>query len=194
MKPVDCTQTEMTYLAREFEYTHTPTDEIIEPVLLPATAARTTQEMLRSTTPDEERTEALVYWAGSQVGHGGVVTTVIAPLVTAEYGRVETSPEENATIVRWLDEHGLVLLGQAHTHPPDGGVRHSLGDDLYTFSVFEGHVSVVVPDFARTTRAFAVEWGVHRFLDGAFRFLGTMPRQKHLCIVPAALDRRVFPS
>ena len=146
--------------------------------------------MLRCSCAGDAGREALVYWAGCSIGHGGVVTTVIAPHTTAQYRRVETDDLENATILRWLSRRNLVLLGQAHSHPPGSLARHSIGDDLYTFSPFEGHVSVVVPDFARNEDDYLATWGIHRFIGGRFLFLGYGTQRKHLRIVPGEVDRR----
>ena len=163
------------------------------PLILPLPKARRTQEMLRTAHASDGGHESLVYWAGYSIGRGGVVTTVIAPRATGEYRRVETDDLENATILRWLSEMDLVLLGQAHSHPPGSIARHSLGDDLYTFSPFEGHVSVVVPDFAKLEDEYLAGWGVHRFIGGRFLFLGYGIEQEHLRIVPGELDRRDHP-
>ena len=132
-----------------------------ETVRLPASLAPRTHALLQTFG---ER-EGLVYWAGVPDGRGGTITTVVVPRADASYGRVQTSMEANAEAIHTFRMHGIVLLGQAHSHPPGVPARHSAGDDVLTFSPFEGAVSVVVPDFAKGG-CNPGTWGVHRFVGG----------------------------
>lgn len=156
-----------------------------EPVRLPVQLALRTHELLRTF----EGTEGLVYWGGVQDGHGGTVTTLIVPQADASYRRIETSIEANSEVIGTLTRHGIVLLGQAHSHPPGSPVRHSEGDDYLTFSPFEGAISIVVPDFAVGDWKPSA-WGVHRFMDGFYRFIRAGKHSDHLQLLPAAVDHR----
>ena len=156
-----------------------------EPVRLPAELALRTHSLLQTF----EDTEGLVYWAGVRDGRGGTITTLIVPRCTAHRRRIETSIEANAEVIGTLSNHRIVLLGQAHSHPPGSAARHSEGDDLFTFSSFEGHISIVVPDFA-WGGCDPKAWGVHRFMRGAYQFVRTQHHCDHLHILPAQLDHR----
>ena len=173
-----------TYKGRN-EVSHPLTAGSYEPVRLPVELARRTHALLRTF----EKTEGLVYWAGVQDGRGGTITTLVVPRTDASYRRIETSIEANAEVINTLTRHGIVLLGQAHSHPPGSPARHSEGDDVLTFSPFEGAVSIVVPDFA--TGGFSPQaWGVHRFWGGAYRFIPGKQRSQHLHIFPSEVDHR----
>lgn len=52
---------------------------------------------------------------------------------------------------RTFNERGLVLAGQAHSHPTDA--YHSDTDDLLPLVTLLGGLSVVIPDFAQGGRA-----------------------------------------
>lgn len=156
-----------------------------EPVRLPAKLALRTHSLLQTF----KDTEGLVYWAGVRDGRGGTITTLIVPRCRAHRRRVETSIEANTEVIGTLSEHRIVLLGQAHSHPPGSEARHSKGDDLFTFSSFEGHISVVVRHFA-WGNCDPKAWGVHRFMRGAFEFVPTQQHREHLHILPAQVDHR----
>ena len=156
-----------------------------EPLRVPVHLALRTDELLQTFAD----TEGLVYWAGVQDGKGGTVTTLIIPRAEASYRRIETSMEANTEVIETLTKHRIVLLGQAHSHPPGSPARHSEGDDALTFSPFEGAVSVVVPDFARG-RFDPSTWGVHRFMGGSYRFIAPETHSDHLQILPAEVDHR----
>jgi len=162
-----------------------PIPERHEPLRVPVHLVLRTHDILQSF----EDTEGLVYWAGVQDGRGGTVTTLIIPHADPSYRRIETSIKANAKVIETLTKHRVVLLGQAHSHPPGSPARHSEGDDALTFSPFEGSVSVVVPDFARG-HCDPWAWGVHRFMGGAYRFIAPEKRLEHLQILPAEVDHR----
>ena len=156
-----------------------------EPVRLPVELALRTHALLQTF----KETEGLVYWAGVQDGRGGTITTLIVPRADASYGRIETSIKANSEVIETLTRHGIVLLGQAHSHPPGSPARHSRGDDVLTFSPFEGAVSIVVPDFA-IGDCDPWTWGVHRFLGGSYLLLPADKLLDHLQILPAEVDHR----
>lgn len=160
------------------------------PVSLPERLASETQRLLRSFHDSGEGQEGLVYWAGVARGRGGVVTTLVVPDADSGYGYVETTPRENADVIRWLHRWELELLGQAHSHPPGAGSVHSPGDDRMTFSSFEGQVSVVVANHAERCDEYLDDWGVHRFIRGHFEAIAPGLRDEHLRIVPSVYDRR----
>lgn len=160
------------------------------PVVMNARLVARTQSLLRSFNEPDGGREGLVYWAGIQNGRGGVVTTLIVPDAEAGAGFVRTTPSENAQVIGWLDAQHLVLLGQAHSHPPGAGARHSPGDDESTFSPFEGQISVVVPDHAAAEDDVLSTWGLHRFVDGEYRRIPDEDWHDHLRVVPHEHDRR----
>lgn len=162
----------------------------IDPVYLPENLMRKTQELLRSFSKGEEECEGLVYWAGFKNGKGGVVTTLIVPDAKATPGSVETTALENAKIVKLLHTKGLVLLGQAHSHPPGSGNYHSQGDDVLTFSPFEGHISIVASNYAGAQNRILETWGVHRFYNGRFKKINHTLSDQHLRIIPPVVNRR----
>lgn len=162
-----------------------PTQNRYEPLRIPAHLVLRTHELLQTFAD----TEGLVYWAGVQDGKGGTVTTLIIPHAEASCRRIETSMEANTEVIATLTGHRIVLLGQAHSHPPGSPARHSEGDDALTFSPFEGAVSVVVPDFARG-QCDPWAWGVHRFIGGSYRLISRERYSDHLQIPPAEVDLR----
>lgn len=161
-----------------------------EPMWISDYLAQRTQELLRSFCDANTNREGLVYWAGIPIGRGGVVTTLVVPNASAGPGFVETSALENAAVIAILDRMELVLIGQAHSHPPGAGTHHSLGDDSGTFSPFEGAISVVVAAYAREEERILDGWGVHRFMSGRYQRIASMDRHKHLRIVASECDRR----
>lgn len=163
----------------------------IEPVYLPENLMRKTQELLRSFSNGEEECEGLVYWAGFKNRNGGVVTTLIVPDAKATPGSVETTAIENAKIVKLLHTKGLVLLGQAHSHPPGSGNHHSHGDDVLTFSPFEGHISIVASNYGRAKNKILETWGIHRFCNGRFKKIDHSLSEQHLRIIPPVVNRRM---
>ena len=161
------------------------TSDRYESVRLPVELACRTHSLLQTF----KGTEGLVYWAGVPDGRGGTITTLVVPQCDAQYARIQTSNQANAEVINTLSKYGIVLLGQAHSHPPGSPARHSEGDDILTFSQFEGAVSIVVPNFARGD-CDPRTWGVHRFLYGAYRFIPARNRREHLPILPTQVDHR----
>lgn len=164
-------------------------DRSYEPVWISEPLVERTQAYLHSFCDKEISREGLVYWSGVQMGRGGVITTLLVPDADAGPGYVKTSPVENAGVIADLADHNLVLLGQAHSHPPGAGTRHSPGDDEMTFSPFEGAISVVAADYAR--KSAPESWGVHRFIDGHYQWIPEDERHEHFRIVPAERDHRL---
>jgi hypothetical protein len=141
---------------------------------------RRTQNSLRNFNDKSENREGLVYWAGKRIGTGGIVTAVIIPNSEATSGSVQTTALENAQIIKQINDLDLVLLGQAHSHPFGAGNTHSRGDNLSTFYPFEGHISVVVPNYAKPNTNFFGSWGLHRFSNGKFIKIKPADFGKHL--------------
>jgi len=155
------------------------------PVRIPVALALRTHALLQTF----EGTEGLVYWAGVSEGRGGTITTLVVPQTEAYYARIQTSPAANAEVIDTLSRHRIVLLGQAHSHPPGAPARHSEGDDVLTFSPFEGAISIVVPNFAQGD-CDPRTWGVHRYTHGAYRFIPPSRRLEHLHVLPTEVDHR----
>lgn len=155
---------------------------LLDPVFIPDDLVRQTQKSLRNFNDKSENREGLVYWAGKRIGSGGIVTTVIIPNSEATSGSVQTTALENAKIIKQINDLELVLLGQAHSHPFGAGNTHSHGDNLSTFYPFEGHISVVVPNYAKPISNFFRSWGLHRFSNGKFIKIKPVDFGEHLIL------------
>jgi proteasome lid subunit RPN8/RPN11 len=131
--------------------------------------------------------ERIVYWAGFETTNTSLVTTVIRPKAIMTGGSFRTTSKENARVVAFLRDRGLVLLGQVHTHP-SSWVDHSEGDDTDAFMRFENYLSLVVPSYARRGLLPLASCGVHRFEAGVFRRLTNTEIESTFMLVPASKD------
>lgn len=165
----------------------------LHPIFIPDKLAKKTQNLLRSFSKGT-KCEGLVYWAGLKIGQtGGVVTTLIVPDAQADPGSVQTSSKENLEVIKLINDKNLVLLGQAHSHPPGSGNQHSHGDDLHTFSPFKGHISIISPNYAAANKNIIDTWGIHRFYNGKFKKIDPIEDQKHLKVFDSSIiDRRLL--
>ncbi|MCA1568285.1 MAG: hypothetical protein LC803_22100 [Acidobacteria bacterium] len=132
--------------------------------------------------------EGVVYWFGFELGGRAVVTTLIVPDADTSHGCISTSPEANGEALGVIVGTPLVLLGQAHSHPGER-VRHSPVDDRETFARFDGGLSVVIPHFARRGVDLS-RCGVHRHVNGAFKFIRPERVGEHVVVVPGQADLR----
>ncbi len=69
---------------------------------------------------------------------------------------------------RALEETGLRLIAQVHSHPEDA--YHSETDDRYAIVTSEGGFSLVVPNFGEAP-ANPVAWAVYRLFQNGWRQL-----------------------
>ncbi|HEX8247427.1 MAG TPA: hypothetical protein VF599_04525 [Pyrinomonadaceae bacterium] len=146
-----------------------------------------TRELLASFARNS-RSEGVVYWFGFEFEQAAVVTTLVVPDADTSWGCIRTTPKANAQALSVIVGTPLILLGQAHSHP-GAGVRHSPTDDTETFASFDGAISVVVPNFGREEINLQT-CGIHRHMDGAFRFIESSEISDHICVLPGEADFR----
>jgi len=130
--------------------------------------------------------ETVVYWAGVDGGKQWTVTTAICPHQRITRGSFVVDAAANAKVIQDLAAHGLVMLGQAHSHPGTL-VDHSDGDDEWTSFAFAGFISIVVPSYGRSGVLPLSQCGVHRYEDH-FRRLNSEEVSRLFSIIPASLD------
>lgn len=146
-----------------------------------------TADLLASFAAEREA-EGVVYWLGIEAGMKAIITTLAVPDADTRYGYVITTPAANAQVLAAMVGTPLVLIGQAHSHPRHK-VRHSRFDDEHTFAKHEGALSVVVPYFGQ--RGIKVNrCGVHRYINGQFRVIGSAELSRHLVVIPGEKDFR----
>lgn len=149
-----------------------------------AVLSRTVEQLTRKRTH-----EAIVYWAGLEIGEVAAVMTSLAPKATTSAGSYQTTVEANADVIASLAHHQLKLLGQVHTHPGEM-VDHSHGDDVGAFMPFEGFWSIVVPKYGTHGMTPLTQCGVHRYLNGRFLRLDAPSVDALVIVVPTAIDLR----
>jgi proteasome lid subunit RPN8/RPN11 len=109
--------------------------------------------------------EGVAYLFGQTDGLTTVVLGATRPDAVTTPGSFNISSATAARAVRKINDAGLQLVGQAHSHP--GGAYHSEGDETGARIAYSGFVSIVVPDYGR--RLPAVDgWAVYFFSDGRF--------------------------
>jgi hypothetical protein len=100
------------------------------------------------------KAEAIVVWGGRREGTTFRFTTAFAPRQQAYvtrgglFVRVEDEALDEVNLL--FHERGLVLGGQAHSHPDEA--YHSDTDNTKPLVTLLGGLSVVVPNFARGGR------------------------------------------
>ncbi len=95
--------------------------------------------------------EGVVFWAAPADQYLEAVqtcTTVVVPKQYVSPGRYEVPPDAVRALGRTLRAAGLVNVAQLHTHP-DQWVGHSAWDDEHAFSLRDGALSIVWPDYGR---------------------------------------------
>lgn len=127
-------------------------------LVVPVTLAEESQELLRESGKHEF--EALVLWgARPRTCEAGVfdVELVLMPrqyaMQTDDGVAVMVDGDALFDMNVAINERGLRLLAQVHSHP--GDAYHSQTDDRYSVVTACGGLSLVVPDFARG--AFSLE-------------------------------------
>jgi len=146
-----------------------------------------TRELLASFA-ENSRSEGMVYWFGFELGETAVVTTLVVPNADTRWGCIRTTPQVNVQALSAIVGTPLMLIGQAHSHP-GSGVRHSDTDDKETFASFDGCISVVVPHFGQ--EGINLETcGIHRHINGVFRYIETSEISDHIGVLPGEADFR----
>lgn len=113
----------------------------------------------------EARHEGIAYLYGHTDGQTTLVMGAIRPDATTTAGSFHVSSVAMARIVRRVNEHGLQLVGQAHSHP--GEAFHSGGDEEGARIAYTGFVSIVVPDYGVHLPSLE-RAAVYAFRDGRF--------------------------
>ena len=94
-----------------------------------------------------------------------IVLGAIRPDAATTRGSFDISSAAAARVVRKINDAGLQLVGQAHSHP--GGAYHSEGDEIGARIAYTGFVSIVVPDYGR--RLPAIDgWAGYFYSEGRF--------------------------
>jgi proteasome lid subunit RPN8/RPN11 len=164
-------------------------DDRCGPTLSIARSAINAAEQHLRGSPDDKDHERVVYLGGLSLGVDSVVMTVMIPHARTTSGSFRTDTDANADVVHALIRHGLVLVGQVHTHPGTW-VDHSDGDDEGALVRFEGFWSIVVPSYCREGMGTLARCGVHVFRTGAFRRLTERAVRARVRIAPTDLDLR----
>jgi proteasome lid subunit RPN8/RPN11 len=89
--------------------------------------------------------EGIAYLYGQTDGETTLVAGAIRPDASTTVGSFHVASTAMARIVRKVNDAGLQLVGQAHSHP--GAAFHSGGDETGTKIAYNGFVSIVVPDY-----------------------------------------------
>ena len=164
-------------------------DELRGPsLLLPEGVIGAIEELL-PTYGDDERHEGVVYLGGVRAGAVSIVLSAIAPDAETTRGSFVTGVDTNTDLVCALADHGLVLVGQVHSHP-GAWVDHSDGDDTGALVKFENYWSVVVPEYAEEGMLPLDRCGFHCFRRGRFARLTPEALSARVTAVPDFIDLR----
>jgi proteasome lid subunit RPN8/RPN11 len=148
-----------------------------------------TTAVLRASGDDQEAHEGVAYWAGHRAGTDAFVTTCIAPAAITTWGSFDTSARTNASVVMYLANAGLELIGQVHSHP-GSRVDHSDGDDERALMPYEGFLSVVVPHYGHHGMRPLTMCGIHVFEKPRFRRLRSSEIDARFHVVDDFADLR----
>jgi hypothetical protein len=124
-------------------------------VTIPQSIIAETHALLRES--GIEGYEAIALWAGTfSAGSQFDVSAVIRPAQRATRTNdgllASVDGTELFRVNKLLNDRGLRLLAQLHTHPTDA--YHSDTDDTFPLLSARGSLSIVVPDFARDPLSF----------------------------------------
>ncbi len=98
--------------------------------------------------PESQRShEGIVYLLGQTNGSSTLFTTAVRPQSETTHGSFSVTAPAMARVVRTAAAVGLQVVGQVHTHP--GRAYHSEGDVEGARIVYDGFVSVVLPEYGR---------------------------------------------
>jgi proteasome lid subunit RPN8/RPN11 len=136
------------------------------------------------------RHESILYWAGTQTTRNDVlITTCIAPRAKTTPGSFRTTAADNARAISAMNNEGLQLVAQVHSHPGTL-VDHSHGDVTGALMPFEGFLSIVVPEYGSNGMWPLHRCGVHRYERGIFRRLTSSEVQRGFQLRPSCIDLR----
>ena len=91
--------------------------------------------------------EGIAYLIGQTNGATTVVVGAMRPEARTTVGSFSVTSIAMAAVVRAATDAGLQVIGQIHTHP--GDAYHSGGDEDGARIVYDGYVSIVVPEYGR---------------------------------------------
>lgn len=143
---------------------------------------------LLATFSAKRPSEGIVYWFGREFEQCAMVTLLIVPRAESARAHVVTSAAANAEVMNAVVGTGLILLGQAHSHPGEN-VEHSDFDDIHSFAQFPGAISLVVPHYSKNGVDLS-QCGLHRHLGGRYERITTGRVSGHLLVAPIAIDLR----
>jgi hypothetical protein len=109
--------------------------------------------------------ECVAFWAGP-VKEPGVVDTVLHPDHRSGRGGYEVCEEWLVEAWERLDEKGLAIRLQVHSHP--FGAFHSVTDDAYPIVATPGFYSLVLPRFGEEPQTLTDAYLARLEADGTF--------------------------
>lgn len=112
--------------------------------------------------------EGVAMWLGRYEGRSAIVTHVAAlrgPGVRKAPDQLLIGPDVINDLTDAAIEHGVVLIGQIHSHGPLYGTHLSLTDKKYGIAV-PGYLSAVAPDYAMRPDTRIEDCGIHIFEKG----------------------------
>src|ERR1700683_580936 len=118
-----------------------PTQRVMFPETLPCAVQ---QCISREITHGHE---GVAYLFGQTDSLTTIILGAIRPDAQTTRGSFNISSAAAAHAVRKINDAGLQLVGQIHSHPE--GAFHSEGDEIGARIAYSGFVSIVVPDYGR---------------------------------------------
>lgn len=149
-----------------------------------------TKGLLLSYSEPKEHHEGIVYWAGLNTTEGIIILAAISPKATTTSGSVNVGVMENSQVVSAVNDLGLQMVAQVHSHPFDCGVSHSTGDNDMVFMPYEGLLSIVVGDYGLGGLLPLSRNGVHIFHDGRWIGLSDKQVEEHFIVIPTHVELR----
>lgn len=161
-------------------------DLAIPVVYIPQEVIDQTKDMLLSYSIHGQMLEGIVYWAGTETEQGLFVTHALTPRAITTPVSFRVSALENARVISSLQEMGLQLIAQVHSHPNGADVNHIITEPEMGFMPFEDFFSIVVKDYAVDGLLPLTEKiGAYIFQEGNFIRLSDKQIQAYLRIVPS---------
>ncbi len=129
----------------------------------------------------KQNQEALLFWAGVEVGGFIFVTTCICPealsitvtsnpcslcprdpkfIQTVPLPLIKLDAVAGAKVISEARKRGLHIIAQIHSHPD--AAFHSSIDETYAFDTSEGFLSIVVPEFGSHVMASLSKCAIYR--------------------------------
>lgn len=135
------------------------------------------------------RVESAAFWAGIELGHTQVATTLVAPGLLQTAGNFQVTRESLRRMARHLRSQGLKVLAQNHTHPTQW-VGHSGYDDANAYSTGDGALSLVWPDYGAYVSCNLEGIGIHECYRHKWVELDQELRQQRIQVVGSFADFR----